>query len=412
MIRLPHRLCIAAAVLCLASPLARAQAEPAPATPPPPYQLVRTLQSLQNEAASGNRTAHAAQGKLLRDLEQAMMAQPGDVWDDPRNTRAVVQYVLSGGQPGVLAELLKRGEPSGLPKGLGGGALAYVMGDNGQARALLMPLDPASLHESLAGHLALVQATLILRNDQKRALQLLDQARLASPGSLVEEGALRRAVFIAAEINDLDRLEKATAQYMRRFDRSVYAENFRQAFATGLVRFDIGRDPEKFPRLVATLRAFDREQQRAVLLIIARDALVRGRFEQARRAAEEVARIPGGDQMTIARASLYRAASRIGGDKADGALESLKKIDPQRLPPEEKEILQTALRVASHIVDVPTGTTQTPAAGSAEPADIDPRVKRIVANAERSLAAAQALLDASGHAGKHAAEKMPGDARP
>lgn len=394
MMRFPFRLCIAAAALCLASPLVHAQAEPAAAAPAPPYQLVRTLQSLQNEAASGNRTAHAAQGKLLRDLEQAMLAQPPEIWDDPRNTRAVVQYVLSGGQPGVLAELLKRGEPAGLPKGLGEGALAYVMGDNGQARALLMPLDPASLHESLAGHLALVQATLVLRNDQKRALQLLDQARLLSPGSLVEEGALRRAAFIAAEINDLDRLEKATAQYMRRFDRSVYAENFRQAFATGLVRFDIGRDPEKFPRLIATLRAFDREQQRAVLLIIARDALVRGRFEQARRAAEEVARIPGADQATVTRASLYRAASRIGTDKADGALETLKKIDAQRLPPEEKEILDTALRFASHIVDVPAGITQTPTA-TPEPADIDPRVKRIVTAAERSLAEAQTLLDGS-----------------
>lgn len=394
MTRILFRLCIAAAALGLASPLARAQVEAVPtaAAPAPPYQLVRTLQSLQNEAASGNRTAHAAQGKLLRDLEQAMMAQAPEIWDDPRNTRAAVQYVLSGGQPGVLAELLKRGEPVGLPKGLGEGALAYVMGDNGQARALLMPLDPASLHDSLAGHLALVQATLILRDDQKRALRLLDQARLASPGSLVEEGALRRAVFIAAEINDLDRLEKATAQYMRRFDRSVYAEHFRQAFAIGLMRFDIGRDPEKFPRLVATLRAFDREQQRAVLLIIARDALVRGRFKQARLAAEEVARIPGADQATVARASLYRAASRIGADKPDSALETLRKIDAQRLPAEEKDILQTALRVASHIVDIPSGTTQTPAAAS-EPADLDPRVKRIVTNAERSLAEAQKLLD-------------------
>lgn len=386
-------LCMVAA-LCLAPQTARAQMQPDPATaaPPPPYQLVRTLQSLQNEAAAGNRTAHAAQGKLLGNLEQALMAQPPEAWDDPRNTRAAVQYVLSGGQPGVLSELLKRGEPAGLPKGLAEGALTYVMGDTGQARALLMPLDPAGLHESLAGHLALVQATLILRNDQKRALQLLDQARLLSPGSLVEEGALRRAVFIAAEINDLDRLEKATAQYMRRFDRSVYAENFRQAFATGLVRFDIGRDPEKFPRLVATLRAFDREQQRSVLLIIARDALVRGRFEQAHRAAEEVARIPGADQATIARASLYRAASRIGVDKADGALDTLKKIDANRLPADERDILQTALRVATHIVDVPAGITQTPTA-TPEPADLDPRVKRIVANAERSLAEARTLLD-------------------
>ena len=404
--------CLATALgLAVAAPSAKAQVQSSQgAAHAPPYQLVRTLQSLQNEAASGNRAAHAAQGKLLRDLEQAMTAQPAEVWDDPRNTRAAVQYVLSGGQPGVLADLVKRGEPAGLPKGLAEGALAYVMGDSGQARSLLGSLDPASLHESLAGHLALVQATLILRNDQKRALQLLDQARLLAPGSLVEEGALRRAVFIAAEINDLDRLEKATAQYMRRFDRSVYAEHFRQSFATGLVRFDIGRDPEKFPRLVATLRAFDREQQRAVLLIIARDALVRGRFEQARRAAEEIARMPGADQATIARASLYKAASRIGIDPGDGALETLRKIDANRLPPDEKDILQTALRVASHIVDAPAGPTQTPTqtgAAAAEPADLDPRVKRIVATAERSLAQARALLD-----GQPPNAAQPGESRP
>ncbi|KRE15759.1 hypothetical protein ASE63_16085 [Bosea sp. Root381] len=396
MTRIAH-LCILAA-LCLAPQAARAQGEAVPAAtaPAPPYQLVRTLQSLQNEAASGNRAAHAAQGKLLRELEQAMLAQPPEVWSDPRNTRAAVQYVLSGGQPGPLAELLKRGEPAGLPNGLGEGALAYVMGDNGQARARLLSLDPKNLHESLAGHLALVQASLIQRDDQKRALQLLDQARLLAPGSLVEEGALRRAVFIAAEINDLERLEKATAQYMRRFDRSVYADNFRQAFATGLVRFDIGRDPEKFPRLVATLRAFDREQQRSVLMIIARDALIRGRFEQARRAAEEVARIPGADQATIARTSLYKAASRLGDDKAEGALETLKKIDPNRLPPAEKDILHTALRVATHIVDVPAAAKQTETPGAvAEPANIDPRLKRVFSAAERSLAEAQALLDAS-----------------
>lgn len=396
MTRIAH-LCIAAA-LCLPPQATRAQGEvvaSASATAPP-YQLVRTLQSLQNEAAAGNRAAHAAQGSLLRQIEAAMLAQPPEVWSDPRNTRAAVQYVLSGGQPGVLAGLLARGEPAGLPAGLGEGALAYVMGDAGPARTKLLALDPTKLHESLAGHLALVQASLVQRDDQKRALQLLDQARLLAPGSLVEEGALRRAVFIAAEINDLERLEKSTAQYMRRFDRSVYADNFRQAFAAGLVHFDIGRDPEKFPRLVATLRAFDREQQRSVLMVIARDALIRGRFEQARRAAEAAARIPGADQATISRVSLYKAASHLGGDRAEGALETLKKIDPNRLPPAEKDILQTALRVATHIVDVPGSPKQTETPGAAaEPAELDPRVKRVVSAAERSLAEAQALLDAS-----------------
>lgn len=389
--RIAQGLWIASAI-CLATSPAWAQAEAAPVEGPQPYQIVRTLQSLQNEAAAGSKAAHAAQARLLLDVEQPLLQQPPEIWADPRNTRAVVQYVLSGGQPTVLRELLARGEPAGLPQGLAEGALAYVTGDSAKAHTLLLPLDPATLHETLAGHLALIQASLIMRSDQKRALELLDQARLLAPGSLVEEGALRRAVFIAAEINELDRLEKATAQYIRRFDRSVYAENFRQSFATGLIRFDIGRDADKFPRLVATLQAFDREQRRAVLLIIARDALLKGRFEQARRAADEAARLPGATPDTAARTSLYAAAARIAVDRADGALVTLKTIDPTRLPPAETEILQTALRVASHIVDAPARPTTTPNAES-EPAGIDPGMKRLVTMAERSLRESQALLD-------------------
>jgi chemotaxis protein MotC len=203
--RIARGLWIAAAICLLTSPV-QAQAEAAPAASPQPYQIVRTLQSLQNEAAAGSKAAHAAQAKLLREVEQPLLQQPPEIWTDPRNTRAIVQYVLSGGQPTVLRELLARGEPVGLPQGLAEGALAYVTGDSTRARTLLLPLDPATLHETLAGHLALIQASLIMRSDQKRALELLDQARLLAPGSLVEEGALRRAVFIAAEINALDRL--------------------------------------------------------------------------------------------------------------------------------------------------------------------------------------------------------------
>ena len=106
-----------------------------------------------------------------------------------------------------------------------------------------------------------------------------------------------------------------------------------------------------------------------------------------------MARIPGADQATVTRASLYRAASRIGIDRAGGAIDTLRKIDAARLPPEEKDILRTALRVAAEIVDAPMGGAQTPAPGAtAEPADLDPRMKRLLSGAERSLAEAQKLL--------------------
>lgn len=393
-LRLTHRL--AASALCLLAAPALAQTgedPPAPAaSQPQPYQLVRTLQSLQNQAAQGNKAAHAAQRSLLREIETPLANADSAAWTDPRNTRAAVLYVLSGGQPGILNELLKRGEPIiGLPQGLAEGALAYVMGDSDKARTLLMPLDPANLADVLGGQLALVQANLIARTDQKRALALLDQARLLAPGSLVEEASLRRAIFIAGEISDLDRLEKATSQYLRRFDSSVYAESFRQSFAAALVRFDVGREPAKFPQLVATMRAFDEGQQRSVFLIVARDSLIRGRFEQARRAAEEAAKLTGGDQEASARAALYAAASRIAADREDSALGTLKAIDAGKLPAADRPILETALRVATRIVDWPAATTQTPK-DNAPPPNFDAGQKPLVAAAERGLGEAEKIL--------------------
>ncbi|TCR63644.1 chemotaxis protein [Bosea sp. BK604] len=390
----PSLTVLLASVLCLSAAPALAETSEAPAAAaaqPQPFQLVRTLQSLQNQAAQGNRAAHAAQRNLLREIEAPLAGASPVTWNDPRNTRAAVLYVLSGGQPGILNELLKQGEPVGLPQGLAQGALAYVLGDSDKARALLMPLDPASLSDALGGQLALVQANLVARTDQKRALQLLDQARLLAPGTLVEEASLRRAIFIAGEISDLERLERATSQYLRRFENSVYAESFRQSFAAALVRFDVGRDPAKFPQLVATMRAFDGEQQRSVFLIVARNALIRGRFEQARRAAEEAVKLSGADQEAASRAALYLAASRVASDREETALGSLKAIDAAKLPAADKPILDTALRVATRITDWPAPTTQTPKE-DAPPPSFDAGQKPLVTAAERGLGEAENLL--------------------
>ena len=94
-----YRGIIAGALLAL---LGAAQAEEVEAPLREPYQLVRTLQALQDEIARGNLEAHNAQPGLLKRLgEEFQKADPG-VWKDPRNSRAVVTFLLSGGSPQVV----------------------------------------------------------------------------------------------------------------------------------------------------------------------------------------------------------------------------------------------------------------------------------------------------------------------
>ncbi len=388
------------------------------AAPRHPYELVRTLQALQNQAAQGNVAAHIGQRSLLKEMEAPLSAPDAD-WRDPRNVRAVVLYVLSGGSPGPLRRLVERDvQTLGADAALARGALAYVMGDEETARKLIGPVKPTELPAALGAQVALVQAALATRNDVKQALQLLDQARLLAPGSLVEEAALRREVFIAGETGDHDRLEKATSQYMRRFGRSVYAEHFRQSFASAVVRFDIGTDAAKFPRLERTMAAFDDSVQRAVFLVIARDALVHGRLPQARVAALAAERTARGDQAALARARLYGAAARVGAENPEITLAALDGVETARLPEADRPLFDAARRIAAGIrapaqgqataIRAPGGKPAAEAAPpSAPPAGLDPqaRAMRLIAAAERNLSETSALMT------RLDAQKSPPDTR-
>ncbi|PZU93903.1 MAG: chemotaxis protein [Chelatococcus sp.] len=378
---------------CLAAGPARAEPETGTSAPPPPFQLVRTLQSLQNEAAQGNRTAQAAQQPLLRELAGALERQDPELWKEPRNTRALVAYVLSGGPPGVLERVNDSGALAPLPEGLAAGALAYVSGDAAKARPLLAPVDAVALGGLLGGQLALVQASLLARAEPKRALELLDQARLLAPGTLIEEGALRRAVMVSAETGDLDRLERALAQYERRFGASVYAAAFRQSFLSGLVRHDFGREAEKFPRLLAILRPLAPPEQREALLLVARDALLAGRFEQARLASEAASQIEGADRSAQARAGLYGAAAQLGLRRTTGAGGALARLDPERLGPEDREILTNARRIAAGITKWPAQATRV-RPSETPPPELDSGLRQVASSVERSLAEAQGLIEA------------------
>jgi len=154
--------------------------------------LVRSLQILQEQIANGNVAAHAAQSALLERIEARFAQAPPDTWQDPRNARAAVVYLLGGGKPATIRALLSYEKPPAIEARLIKGALAYVEGHEDEAQDLLRTVDVRSLPPSLGGPVALVQSALIVRQDVAAAMAFLDEARLLMPGTLVEEAALRR----------------------------------------------------------------------------------------------------------------------------------------------------------------------------------------------------------------------------
>lgn len=323
--------------------LVAARAEDARATLEP-YQLVRRLQSLQDEIARGNLEAHNAQPRLLKRLGEKFEEADASVWKDPRNGRAVVTFLLSGGAPQVVRALRAKVKPN-IDEAILEGALAYVEGQSDDAKARLAGVNARALPPVFGAQIALVQSALLAQSDPKATIERLDEARLLLPGTLVEEAALRREIFVAGQVDDFDKFESLAIQYFRRYRHSIYAGNFRQRFALAVARFSFAQQTHRFARLVAILDHLDRPSQRTLYLLIARTALVHGKIDMADLAAERVEELAEAGSPEQERARFYRASVRSLMKSNVEAISDLQKIDKDRLPPRDAELLAAALAV-------------------------------------------------------------------
>ena len=368
--------------------------EPLPVKPRGlPVELTRTLQLLQDRIARGSTQAHLAQRQLLGHIEQRLIGLEPDTWVEPENVRAAVTFALAGGGPTVLRALIKTENVPEPEQPLTLGALAYLEGREAQARAKLSGIDPRSMPPGLAGQLALTQSALMVREAPARSLELLDLARLLAPGTLVEEAALRREIFVVAQAGDARRFEALSIQYLRRFRRSVYAGNFRQRFAAALTRLDFDSDRTRIASLERMLDEIEPESRRDLYLLVARAGLEQGRRETALFAAERAAGLAAPDSMPADQARLYRGAALIVAEgRFEDGVETLRSLDRSGLAPSDADLLDTALATAQRIRTPPAPSEATtappPSATRAMPESGSLlRAQEALAKAERAMAA-------------------------
>lgn len=372
--------------------LGSAHAQPADDQMREPYQMVRSLQMLQDQIARGDLDAHNSQPALLKRLGENFLKADAAVWKEPRNSRAAVTFLLSGGSPQVIASLRSRNVLN-IDEAIVDGAIAYVEGRTDEAKSKLANIKPRSLPAALGAEIALVQSALVAQDDLKVAIGLLDEVRLMMPGTLVEEAALRREIFIVGQDDDFDKFEALAVRYFRRYRHSIYAGNFRQRFALSVARFSFVQRPDRFPRLVAVLDHLDRGSQRALYLLIARTALVRGKTEMAVLAADRVFALSDDDSAERVRARLYRAAARVATSAHSAAIAELEQIDKAKLSERDVELQVAALAIGLNVRKaLPEAKAKVDGSGEARTA-MRPRI-----DFSHSLAAvdrAQKLLDAS-----------------
>ncbi|MBX9647450.1 MAG: chemotaxis protein [Xanthobacteraceae bacterium] len=320
------------------------------ATPDPvppsgqPFELVRSLQAVQDGIASGDAAAHSGHLALIRQIGEKFLAADPAVWSSPQNGQAVVVYLLSGGTPQIVRKLPR--DRLNVDERLFNGALAYVEGRQEEARELLKDVKLREIPLSMSGQIALVQGALLSTSDASIAIERLDDARLLLPGTLVEEAALRREIVLVGQAEDFDKFEFLTLAYMRHYRNSVYAGDFWQRFSSVLTRTNLALDERRFPRIVALLDQLDRASRLKFYLTVSKVALVRGRIAVVRLAGEQALPLSPDGSAERERSHLFRGVARALTDEYEGGLAELKAIERSRLAEPDVRLLNATLQLA------------------------------------------------------------------
>lgn len=360
-----------------------------------PYELVRGLNALQDESTRGNAEAHVRQRQLISLLAQQLVSADAEAWKDPKNVKAAVVYALSGGEPRVLKSLFALRQLPGVDEKLLNAALAYSEGRNVDALELLNHIDARTLDPGLGARVALVHSGLMAIKDPKGAVALLDEARLLAPGTVVEDAALRRQAFVVAGLGDFDAFEMLASQYMRRFPNSIYANAFREQFANEVASDKYGQDAERLRRLEAMLEGIDVANRRQCYLLIAQEAVTRGRVELARLAARHAVRLTVDDGVNHARSRVYEAATLVVTEDYESGVAALMSIDKTGLDPRDVELLQAAFAVAEEVRRPPSAHEVTVSSPDSMPAaknELVPEKLKAVELAQKVVARVDAIL--------------------
>jgi len=277
---------------------------------------------------------------------------------------------MSGGNPGTLKTVIGRLELERDDSSTAIGILSYLHGAPRAAELALRGIDPMQEPPELGAFLALVKGSVMSVEDPRGARRLLDQARLLSPGTLVEEAALRRSMALDATLGNAEGFALASDQYVRGYLRSPYASQFADAFVAGVVTLHETIDLAKVVSITALMT---REQREVIYLRIARRAAIEGlnelsNFASARANDEE----PLSEEKSDPRALLYASLAGITTEPIDDVKARLAGIDRSMLSPGDRKLYDAVTAVAREVTRAPVGTDTVAQPGpTSEPGVVD-----------------------------------------
>lgn len=324
-----------------------------------PYKLIRSLQVVQDAVVRGDHSAMEMQRFLLGVIDNRLRSADEKVFDDPRNVDAALIYAMSGGNPETLEILAIKDKFGNFDNEITTVLRAYLNGRAAKTQEEMKEVVEIYRDTPVGPYLTLVAANVTAALNDSSALELFDWARLSAPGTLVEEAALRRSLFIA-ERNDLvDEAISYAQLYARRFINSPYAGQYADLLVD-LVVLNYGKVGED--RLNAILSFMDRPRKREVYLRIARKAVISGLRDLALVASDKAEELlMPGDDVPKALTSLYSGMARVPTEGVNAVLDTLNAVPERQLTSRDRALREAARTMAAEVIRKPDPASLTQA---------------------------------------------------
>ena len=330
----------------------------------PPYRLLRSLQFVQDAVVRGDHSAMEMQRFLLGVIDERLRAADQSVFDDPRNVDAALVYAMSGGNPATLDYLAVRDRFGNFDNEITTVLRAYLNGQAARSKEEMREIVEIYRDTSIGPYLALVAANVTAGMNDPEALALFDWARLTAPGTLVEEAALRRSLFISAKEGMIEEALHYAQLYARRFIHSPYAGQYADLLVDLVLDNNEAIDDVA---LSSILRFMDVPRQREVYLRIARKAAITGLRPLAAFASGKAAELTAGDdkaKVPAALAGLYGGLADLPSENIADVITKLDAVPSTRLGPRDQVLRRAAQMIADQIVSLPDPNSLTQAFSS------------------------------------------------
>ncbi|KQS90939.1 MULTISPECIES: chemotaxis protein MotC [unclassified Rhizobium] len=328
----------------------------------PPYKMLRSLQHIQDSIVLGDHSAAEMQRFMLAAIDKRLREADPSVFDDPRNVDAAFIYAMSGGNPETLSYLANHDIEGNFDSRIIDALNHYLAGKGGLMVGYLEKAIPEYRNSRVGPYLYLVLGNATAMQNPANSLKYYDWARLTSPGTNIEEAALRRSIALATRGAMPDKGFTYSLSYARRFLTSPYASQFADVFVELAVANYSDQTEAKIQEILSFM---DKPRQREVYLRIARRAAIGGMQALAKLASDRAGELSDGtDAGPKALASLY---SGLVGIPSKGILEAVKDISaiPEaELSPRDRALRQAATVVAEEVLRAPDPESLTQATDS------------------------------------------------